>query len=304
MGFVKGTDGIPRTVRNPLEGSVGDIALNDVTVTTLSASTISATGNADITGNVTGGNVVSSALVRGVTVQASGNLVGGNANISTSVNTVTVNATTVSASNVTASGNISASGNVTAQNFIGNISITGNVTGTSSNVTLVAGSYSTVFDNTGVATFPGNVNVTGNVITPNLPAFRVYGNGTTNGLNFTTNGTGILNGNNWAVDYNQGSYLNSTTGVFTAPVAGLYQVNLNARCANNSAPTSQAIVYKNYGSANTVQVMWEVAANTTVNHFGVSTVSKLAVTDTLTLKVAIGNVNFDENDSWSVAFLG
>ena len=49
------------------------------------------------------------------------------------------------------------SGNVTAQNFVGNISITGNVQGTTANVTLVAGSYSTVFDNTGTATFPGNI---------------------------------------------------------------------------------------------------------------------------------------------------
>lgn len=48
-------------------------------------------------------------------------------------------------------------GNVTAANFTGNISITGNVTGTSANVTLVAGSYSAVFDNTGVATFPGDL---------------------------------------------------------------------------------------------------------------------------------------------------
>ena len=37
MGFVKGTDGIARTVRNPLEGSIGDITLNDVSVTTLSS---------------------------------------------------------------------------------------------------------------------------------------------------------------------------------------------------------------------------------------------------------------------------
>ena len=83
-------------------------------------------------------------------------------------------ATTGSPGNISASGNLLASGyanitgnvngsgatfsgNVTAQNFVGNISITGNVQGTSANVTLVAGSYSTVFDNTGTATFPGNI---------------------------------------------------------------------------------------------------------------------------------------------------
>jgi len=51
---------------------------------------------------------------------------------------------------------ISTTGNITASNFVGNISITGNVVGTSPNVTLMAGSYSTVFDNTGNLTLPGN----------------------------------------------------------------------------------------------------------------------------------------------------
>ena len=68
--------------------------------------------------------------------------------------TANLDANTYSISNV---GNITASGNVTASNFEGNITITGNVTGTSPNVTLVAGVYSTVFDNTGVATLPGEL---------------------------------------------------------------------------------------------------------------------------------------------------
>lgn len=119
MGFVKGTDGIARTVRNPLEGSIGDITLNDVGVATLTAS-----------GNVNGGNVISTALVRGVTVQATGNLTGGNANITTSVNTVTVNATTVTASNVTATGNVSGNtgGFAIGYRDIPQISFTGNTT--------------------------------------------------------------------------------------------------------------------------------------------------------------------------------
>jgi hypothetical protein len=50
---------------------------------------------------------------------------------------------------------LAVNGNVTATNLSGNISITGNVTGTSPNVTLVAGSYSWTFDHGGVLTLPG-----------------------------------------------------------------------------------------------------------------------------------------------------
>jgi len=160
---------------------------------------------------------------------------------------------------------------------------------------------------TGVQTVnvAGNITASGSagVITPNRPGFRVYGSSSTI-WSTTTNTNGILNANNWTVDYNQGSYLNSTTGTFTAPVAGLYQVNLVARVANNVAPQAQATVIKNYGSGNVNQVMWESANNPTINHFGVSTVSKLAAGDTLTLKITVGSLIFDGNDNWSVAFLG
>jgi hypothetical protein len=54
MGFVKGRDGIARTVLNPLEGSVGDIALDDIITKTLTAS-----------GNVTGSNLITSGNVTG-----------------------------------------------------------------------------------------------------------------------------------------------------------------------------------------------------------------------------------------------
>jgi hypothetical protein len=123
MGFVKGTDGIARTVRNPLEGSIGDITLNDVSVTTLSASAnISTSGNLVAVGNVDGGNVVSTALVRGVTVQATGNLVGGNANISNGVYAITGGfGGNVSVGNLSTGGRVFATGNVTA----GNISVGG-----------------------------------------------------------------------------------------------------------------------------------------------------------------------------------
>jgi hypothetical protein len=53
---------------------------------------------------------------------------------------------------------LAVNGNVTATNLSGNITITGNVTGTSPNVTLVAGSYSYTFDNAGTLTLPTGIN--------------------------------------------------------------------------------------------------------------------------------------------------
>jgi hypothetical protein len=286
-------------------------------------------------GTITGGNVNGAIFNGNVafgtgTVGGSGNITGGNLITTGSGGDITMSGGNITGANViSASGTITSSGNTNGTAF----AVVGN--GAVSNVALgffptgntpaqmAIRDYSTAnsimyFDttigsaNTGGAfefrssnayTQLAMINSYG-VVQPTKPGFRVYGNGVTSGLTITTNGNGILTGNNWAVDYNQGSYLNSTTGAFTAPVAGLYQVNLTARCANNAAPTAQVIVVKNYGSANITQAMWEVAANTTVNHFGVSTVSKLAVGDTLAVRVTVGAINFDENDNWSVAFLG
>ncbi len=88
--------------------------------------------------------------------------------------------------NIVVGNAITVTGNVTADNFVGNISLVGNVTGTSSNVTLVAGSYSTVFDNTGTATFPGamqlavyaNTTVRDSSITSPQPGMMIYVSGT------------------------------------------------------------------------------------------------------------------------------
>jgi hypothetical protein len=129
------------------------------------------------TGNITGGNLISSTGIVGNIELIMGNV----ANASATKTRIlsdgafsyiqTGNGTAGTTGNIvfspyqsptqrvvinTASGNVTATGNVTAQNFIGNISITGNVQGTTANVTLVAGSYSTVFDNTGNLTLPGN----------------------------------------------------------------------------------------------------------------------------------------------------
>ena len=66
---------------------------------------------------------------------------------------------------------ITTTGNITAQNLIGNISITGNVTGTSANVTLQAGAYTSVFDN------QGNVRLPTAYVSGNVTANYFIGNG-------------------------------------------------------------------------------------------------------------------------------
>ena len=160
----------------------------------------------------------------------------------------------------------------------------------------------------------GDLTVSGNVIGSGVrtgyssarPGFRVYGSGSTSwGTNVNTDG--YFNSNQWTLDYNQGSYLNTTTGVFTAPVAGLYTVQFVGRNAGN-AGISQLAVVKNAsggnGSGGTVAAMLEFGGSSTMNHAGAGTILQLNAGDTIVLKVLAGTIQFDSNDNWSVAYIG
>ena len=129
-------------------------------------------GNISTTGNITGGNILTNNyFYANGSPFVSSNY--GNANV---------------AANLAAFGNnpISTTGNITAGNFIGNgaaltnvtVNVAGNIVGTQSNVSLVAGSYTTTFDNTGNTAFAnGTVSVTTLTASGNITGNYILGNG-------------------------------------------------------------------------------------------------------------------------------
>jgi hypothetical protein len=169
------------------------------------------------------------------------------------------------------------------------------------NLTGSGAGYGLVVNNP--AQFASNLLVQGigGISIPNRPAFRIYGGTPAWWTTANTN----LKGGSITVDYNQGGYFNSGTGVFTAPIYGLYQVTLNARVGSNNG-TNQILVLKNgLNTAGNAIMMWESDTNTgTAVHYGVSTVVRLNAGDFLTANITAGNVQFDQNDSWTVTYIG
>jgi hypothetical protein len=97
------------------------------------------------------------------------------------------------------------------------------------------------FDKTG-GTITGSLTATGNIFTPNRPMFSAQqvpysGTSTTYiGQIIPGNNTYVGSNNGWDTLnlVNVGSGFNRTTGLFTAPVAGYYQLNFNQTIASGS----------------------------------------------------------------------
>ena len=133
------------------------------------------------TGNITANNIVSNTFTYANGVSILTGIVAGGTNYS--------NANVFSYLGSNSNVAITTTGNVTANNFIGNganltglnYNQTGNIYGTQPNVTLVAGNYSYVFDNTGNLTIPSGgdillptanstITMTGNIVVGNVIA--------------------------------------------------------------------------------------------------------------------------------------
>lgn len=168
----------------------------------------------------------------------------------------------------------------------------------------VANTAATTSATTGALTVLGGVGVSGDIyvggeiIIPNLPAFRVYGNTSAQ----YTAGTTV---SNQVIDYNQGSNYNNATGLFTAPIAGLYHCFATVRVGNNNGLNQAAIQKNSDNSGANVISFWETDTNAgTAVHFGMTGYAKCVAGDTIRLRVISGNINFDSNDSWGVTFVG
>jgi len=299
----------------PLYGGAvqsSNVQTTSANIQATTAATNTATGALRVMGGIGVAGTVFAAQLN-----TTGNLIA-NAVSAYSLNTV---------ANVTASvvnaGTINSSGNVLAQNIIGTIATAsqtnitavgtlatlavsgnatvGNLVGNEANTRIIANTYVTTFDIYGNVTFPGNITVGGfGAVMPTRPAFRV--NGTAGPAQTTSNVN--LKSPQTLVVFNQGGYYNDTNGKFTAPVAGIYQVSLVARVNTNI--TSQIAVLKNgINSSGNIVCFWEADASTgTATHFGTGGTVIMAAGEYLSANILTGNVTFDQNDSWSVTYLG
>ena len=112
MGLLKGYDGVARTMLNPLEGSIGDVDLDEITANTISATGNISAGNLSSNGNIITGNILTDGYyyANGTPFTGSGGGSYGNANVAAYLPTYTGN---LAGGNLSVTTNASVTGNIT-----------------------------------------------------------------------------------------------------------------------------------------------------------------------------------------------
>ena len=164
MPYVKGRDGRARSINNPLEGSVGDINLDDITTTTLSAS-----------GNVTGSYILGNGSAisglrtgqlsndAGFITAATANVVSVNGQtgaVSLTIPTATSNLTNDSGYITTATANVISVNGQTGAVSLSIPTATSNLTNDSGYITTATANVISVNGQTGAVTISTGGNVT------------------------------------------------------------------------------------------------------------------------------------------------
>jgi hypothetical protein len=229
-------------------------AVNGSTILTITDSGANVNGYATVTGNVTGGNIVTTGQLT-----ATGNIFGGNiiSTGATSTETLTV-VGNANIGNVNTSGSITAVGNITAPFFIGNT--VGNVTGDLTGNVLGDLTGNVTGDLTGNVTGDLTGNVTGNVLgdvtgdlTGNVTG-DLTGNVTGNVLGDVT---GDLTGNV------TGNVLGDVTGDLTGNVTGNVTGDLTGNVTGNVTGDLTGNVTGNVTGNLTGNVLGDVTGNLT-----------------------------------------
>ena len=278
---------------------------------------ISATGNVT-GGNINGGNLISLALVQGVTVSATGNLVGGNATITNRIISTTASISgNITGGNLLTSGLISATGNVTAGNvYVGNIVLpsAGNINAGNVNInnvstpvansdvatkyyvdTLVPHTGNITFTDTTIGTASANTNIilmpTGNgVVVINTTTGLVVPVGNTiQRPSVPLSGTIRLNNSLGLIEFYNGigwTSLSSAGGV-TVTNQTINPDGTNAAYTLNQTATSASVMVTINGVAQTPDIDYTVASTTIT--FSVTPIP----TDTIQIRFLAGITSTD-----------